>query len=270
MDDNPEVVQRTKKGIEYSSILHTFVEQNNLKLLKKLFQEIQEKVKGKEIVENVKGKESEKTPLLTRCIKKRNEKGYTYLAVAVKNIKCKTKEITKQMDRDATDTLECMRKIFGKEMVSTLCKEKDNGSNSLFHLAVQKSLTELMTFMLSITQNVHHIFNEDGHNPLHLAVQTSSTEIIKRILEQQHFNTNEPMNNGETALHIAAQLGDSSSLEALIEQGGDLSIRDKDGHTPLHDCLQKVYFEGVPQKTNVTNLSEFGTQSLKKLLNGGA
>ena len=98
-----------------------------------------------------------------------------------------------------------------------------------------------MRFVLKKTKDPYKIFNKEGYNPLHLAVQTNCMVACF----SEHFDVNIHMNNGETALHIAAQLGDSSSLEALIERGGDLSVRDiEDGHTPLHDCLQQVYFEG--------------------------
>ena len=68
--------------------------------------------------------------------------------------------------------------------------------------------------------------------------------MVKCLSEQKNFDVNVRMSNGETALHIAAQLGHSNMLGEMIEKGGDLSVRDdEDGHTPLHDCLQQVYFE---------------------------
>ena len=33
-------------------------------------------------------------------------------------------------------------------------------------------------------------------------------------------------------------------LEKFVELGGDLAGQDNDGHTPLHDCLQRVHLEG--------------------------
>ena len=261
LDKNPELAQETENKTE-ETILHKFAEKHNVKLLKELFQEIRDKV----------NREFAKPTLLTKWTKKKNAKGYTYLAVAVNNIKVKLEdtEYIKEMDKDAKITLECMSSIFEKEVVSVLCMEKDKGGNSLFHLAVQKSLTELMTSMLSIAQNVDRIFNEDGYNPLHLAVQTTCTRMVTCILGQKGFNVNIPMPNGETALHVAAQLGDSNTLADLIEQGGDLSLIDKeDGHTPLHDCLQQVYFESRDTQENYQKFTNVWNTVVARLCDGG-
>ena len=50
--------------------------------------------------------------------------------------------------------------------------------------------------------------------------------------------------NGESVVHIAAQKGDTKALEDFVKHGGDLAQQDKEGNTPLHDCLEQVYFEG--------------------------
>ena len=56
---------------------------------------------------------------------------------------------------------------------------------------------------------------------------------------------NNKIPNEETALHLAAKSGNTEILREIIRLGGDLSLQmDKDGHTPLHDCLQQVYYEG--------------------------
>ena len=142
--------------------------------------------------------------------------------------------------------LQCMNELFKGTVVSEFCKQKDKGGNSVLHLAVRKSLTELMSSMLSIPHEADQLFNQDGHNPLHLAAQTTSTRMVTCILERGEFDVNVRMLNGETVLHMVAQLGDSSTLAYLIKHGGDLSIKDlEDKHTPLHDCLQQVYFESI-------------------------
>ena len=148
-----------------------------------------------------------------------------------------------QMEKDVMEALYKMTVIFGESVVSSLCEKTDNGGNCLAHQAVRKSMVELLAFILPKTEKAHEIFNKDGYNPLHLAVQANNTKVMASILEQKRFDINSTMFNGETALHIAAQLGQSEILGELIEQGGDLSVTDEEGHTPLHDCLQQVYFE---------------------------
>ena len=75
--------------------------------------------------------------------------------------------------------------------------------------------------------------------------QNEEMPTIKKPTKTVKFNVNNSMANGETALHLAAQFGYCGVLGELIDHGGDLLVRDKeDGHTPLHDCLQLVFFQG--------------------------
>ena len=86
--------------------------------------------------------------------------------------------------------------------------------------------------------------NHERYKPLHAAVQSNDVEKVKKILSvKTKSQVNVAMPNGETALHIAAQYGYCDILSVLIDEGGDLDMRDEDGHTPLHDCLQQVYFK---------------------------
>ena len=247
MDKNPQADQAKS---EQNTFLHTLAEKHDVRVLINLFQETNQKrtemskKEGQEehrkiykydLDDNAENEKKETSAnWLAKSIEMSNEKGYTFLAVAVDKIQEET-------ESDMIRVLEWMIAIFGEDFVSRLCERIYNGGNSLMHLAVRKSLPKLMSFVLKKTKDPHKIFKKEGYNSLHLAVQTN------RMVTYfpKHFDVNIHMNNGETALHIAAQLGDSSSLEALIERGGDLSVRDiEDGHTPLHDCLQQVYFEG--------------------------
>ena len=174
---------------------------------------------------------------LQNCFKMDNKKGNTFLAVAVNN--------EQMTEDDILEVMELMIDISNSESVSELCKKKDNRGNSLLHVAVKKSMVKLMSKILSITPEAHKIKNSDGYNALHLAVQQKNRPMVKCILQQNDFDINVHVGNGETSLHIAAQLFQTDILTDLIRRGGDLSLKDEeDGHTPLHDCLQQVYFEG--------------------------
>ena len=223
--DKDQITEDFKKETKLGkTFLHTYAQKHSLK---KLFREIR--------------KEEERHFRMKKTMEEwftsGNEKGYTFLAVAVNSE-------NKQGKEDIIDALDSISAIFGEQVVSNLCDKTDHGGNSLLHLAVRKSLIELISFILSKTPNTDEIKNLAGYNPLHLAVQMNNFDIVKRILQHEGFDVDECMKNGETALHIAAQLGYSEMFGELIEKGGDLSLRDKeDGHTPLHDCLQQVYFE---------------------------
>ena len=177
---------------------------------------------------------------MVETLKKQNNNGKTFLAVAV------DKEITEtETQNSICDVLDRIADIFGEDTVSSLCEMADKKRNNLLHLAAKKSLNNLVSYILLRTTDSLNNFNEDGHKPLHVAVYKNDAELIRCILENMDTkNVNDPTKYNETALHIAAKEGNLNVLGELIRHGGDLSAQDDDEHTPLHDCLQQVYFEG--------------------------
>ena len=238
--EQSEMEKQDKQG---NTFLHIFAQKHNLN---NLFRKI--RIAAAKGVAKQEESESGKIVNWKNCIKMHNKKGYTFLAVAILNVNNEHSVYNakyKPLEKDLVDAIDHITNIFEDAFVSELVEKKDNGGNSLFHLVVQKSLPELMSFILMKTKNSHKIFNQDGYNPLHLAVQTNNIKMVKLISQDKDFDVNAKMKNGETALHIAAQLGHFNMLGNLIRHRGDLSVRDdEEGHTPLHDCLQQVYFEG--------------------------
>ncbi len=84
--------------------------------------------------------------------------------------------------------------------------------------------------------------NSTGFNPLHIAVCKGNVKLFEHIYEKcsHRFDINAQTGEGETVLHLAAKQGHVAMIDRIVRLGGDLSARDIDGHTPLHDCLQKV------------------------------
>ena len=188
-------VDQDKK--EDNTFLHTLAEKHDIKTLKNLFKGInREEIEDKKKKEDEKKlgyfwyglrkdrrKETSSSNWVTRCIDTQNEKGYTFLAVAVN----KTEEKT---ETDMITVLKWMIDIFTEDFISGLCKKMDKGGNSLAHLAVRKSLKQLTGFILSKIPEADQIFNNEGYNPLHLAVKGKKLEVIASILDQEHFDIN--------------------------------------------------------------------------------
>ena len=259
-----ELVEQNKLG---NTFLHTFAEKHTLKDLFKGIDKKHSEVDEQSESGSSSGSRSYQysweqrrkettNHWLTECLEKQNNKGYTFLAVTVNR---------QDTETDVKETLKWMIEIFGKPIVSELCKKEEKGGNTLMHLAVQKSMIKLMDSILQETTDVDNKFNQDGYNPLHLAVQMKQTEMVRCILQKENFDVNIPMRNGETALHIAAQLGDFNTLGHLIDQGGDLAVRDEeDDHTQLHDCLQQVYFESNVTEEKCENFIRIWNQVVEK------
>ena len=102
---------------------------------------------------------------LIKRIEMQNEKGHTFMAVAVNKTK-------KETEAYMVKVLEWMNIIFGENIVSGLCEKTDKGGNNLAHLVVDKSLAKLVTFILKKTLKADKIFNGKGYNQLHLSKQT--------------------------------------------------------------------------------------------------
>ena len=183
---------------------------------------------------------------LAETLKIRNYEGKTFLTIAIDTLNVEGKE-KQDEDKALREVIDEIARIYGEATVSELCQQTDTKRNNLLHLAGQKSLKRLVSYLLPRTQKNLNKLYQDGHNLLHVAVYKNDAELIHTILNTkigEKVKVNSPTKYGETALHIAAKQGYLEVLEELIRRGGDLSWQDKDGYTPLHDCLQQVYFEG--------------------------
>ena len=214
-----------KQNKDKNTFLHIYAQSNDLKLL--FSQDV-------ELNQN-----------LAETLVKINYEGKTFLATAIDNINLESTE-RQEVDNAMCDVIDKIAKAYGDDTVSTMCRSTDTNGNNLLRLASQKSLRSLVSYLLPLTIDDMNKLNTDGHNPLHVAVYRNDVELIQTILNTEVKNVvdvNGRTFYGETALHIAAKQGYLNIIEELIRHGGDLSRQDNDRHSPLHDCLQQVYFE---------------------------
>ncbi|KAF9561614.1 ankyrin [Agrocybe pediades] len=77
-----------------------------------------------------------------------------------------------------------------------------------------------------------------GNTPLHNAVMHGSTDVLEHILSHDECDV-DPINRTDraTPLHLAAQIQHVDLrlhiFESLLDAGADLTIKDKNGETPL-------------------------------------
>ena len=182
-----------------------------------------------------------KIDFVQELLTKANIDNQTFLAVAISNV------TNKEMETDVIKLMDIISETCMEEPVGTLFQHKDEGGNNLLHLTVDKSLKELVCNLLTRRKELSKERNLDGHNPFHRALFKNNTEIIScflEIVESTMGLVHDRMPNKETALHLAAKSGNTQIVKELIRHGGDLAVQDEDGHTPLHDCLQQVHYEG--------------------------
>ncbi len=65
-----------------------------------------------------------------------------------------------------------------------------------------------------------------------------------RSVFKKELDFNQETSDQETPLHLACKKGNLEMIQKIVDAGGDLSCKDQDGHTPLHDLLQCCYLEG--------------------------
>lgn len=84
--------------------------------------------------------------------------------------------------------------------------------------------------------------------PLHAACYAGRVEIFTHVLGEARLDMRQLLNAenvfSETPLHAAATCGRSPLLVAtLLQQGVDVNIRGRDGHTPLHSACWHGHVE---------------------------
>lgn len=79
-----------------------------------------------------------------------------------------------------------------------------------------------------------HTRDNDNKTTLHTAVETWDKNVV-RFLMESGVNKNTQDNKGKTALHYAVQNGSYflDLIKEMIEKGADITIKDKEGKTPL-------------------------------------
>lgn len=77
-----------------------------------------------------------------------------------------------------------------------------------------------------------NVVNERGMSLLHYAIVFNNTEMFDLLIEN-YINVNIQDNFGETPAHVCVVNNKIGFLKSLIRHGADLTIKNKDGMTPL-------------------------------------
>ena len=113
-----------------------------------------------------------KIDFVQELLTKTNIDSQTFLAVAISNV------TNKEMETDVIKLMDIISETCMEEPVGTLFQFKDEGFNNLLHLTLDKSLKELVYYLLTRRQELSNEQNLDGCNPFHRALYKNNTEII--------------------------------------------------------------------------------------------
>jgi ankyrin repeat protein len=118
---------------------------------------------------------------------------------------------------------------------------KDMWGNTSLYLAIRKDDTKFMNILIANGAEVD-IKHEGGETALMSAALTGRTEAAKLLLEAG-ANINAKNDRGQTALHRMLDVRNldfngywpsKDIFELLLAKGADVSLKDKDGRTPLY------------------------------------
>ncbi|KAJ5164021.1 uncharacterized protein N7500_005851 [Penicillium coprophilum] len=103
---------------------------------------------------------------------------------------------------------------------------------------------------------------KDGRNMLHIASTARQSNSVGLILD--HYNSkqlalmlNARSEDGRTPLHVACRSGRLETVNLLLSYGADVTIEDKNNHTPLDACAESIteeqLWQGADDQENMMN-----------------
>lgn len=113
-----------------------------------------------------------------------------------------------------------------------LTPEKERLNAELREYAMHGSIEKVTQFR-NAGGCPHSVEGYSGRTALHKAAFWGHIHVIKYLIEECHVDLNAVDFNGDTAIHDAARFAHESVVDELIKAGADLTIRNKDGRTPL-------------------------------------
>ena len=116
----------------------------------------------------------------------------------------------------------------------------------VIHYATRIGSHQKLKWLLNRGCNVNSR-NSIGETPLMLACNNGKKVNYTIIHTLMAHESNIHIKNwqNQTALHYAATTGNIAVLRLLFECGSDKNLRDKDGKTPLHICIEKNHTFGI-------------------------
>ena len=142
---------------------------------------------------------------------------------------------------------------FIKELLKTEVQDYKNLGKRLF-------TPELLTSEiqddnnLPVQENLHDRMvdqqNGQGNTALHVAIIAGNLALVEYLLAEVGANPNIANKDLQTPLHLLiAKLGETEDaillIDILMQQQASLSIKDKQGNTPLHLAFKKGFFKVI-------------------------
>ncbi|CZR58624.1 uncharacterized protein PAC_08516 [Phialocephala subalpina] len=116
---------------------------------------------------------------------------------------------------------------------------RDNEGLMTIHCAASTSEINNTWKFIQVGANIKAQAN-DGRNPLHFAAGAAKSNVVGllcRLYREESWTVDQKDETGRTPLHYATCLGNSELVYYLLQSGVNPNIRDNQGTTPLHTCV---------------------------------
>ncbi|KAL3852373.1 hypothetical protein ACJMK2_016026 [Sinanodonta woodiana] len=120
-----------------------------------------------------------------------------------------------------------------------------DGDRTGLQLASHEGHIEIVKFLIKQNADVN-LADAVGDTPLHYAVFGKQPEVVEILINSKGIKINSQNKAGVVPVHVAVNTADISTLKLLVEQGCDVTIKDNNEDTPMHDAMiQKKNQPGV-------------------------
>jgi len=164
--------------------------------------------------------------------------------------------------------LEAVKAFLAKDQA--LLKGKNEGGESLLHLAAGAGQRPIVEFLLSQGLDIE-VKNANGLTSLAYAAYQGHTEIATLLIDKgAEFKYQTP--RGMSPLHFAAQQGQAGVVSLLLQKGAAADLKNQDGRTPVDLAVRRSHAEVVVIFLNAGLLdpkSELGSNALHAVAAAG-
>lgn len=120
---------------------------------------------------------------------------------------------------------------------SSLSPEQEKVNAELREYAMHGSIEKVTQFR-DAGGDPHSVEGYSGRTALHKAAFWGHTHVIQFLVDECGVDVNVQDFNGDTGIHDAARFAHDGVVEQLIAAGADLTLRNKDGRTPLQVAIE--------------------------------
>jgi ankyrin repeat protein len=127
-----------------------------------------------------------------------------------------------------------VQKIYDEDRDINELNKADRKGKTPLHYASEKGYSSVVEDLIQYTAvEINKIREKTGKTALHYASENGHWEVVEKLLTGPDIKVNIQDNKGKTPLHYAYHKRDAVVIDYLLRNGGDLTIRDKRGKTPV-------------------------------------